>query len=184
MEKENPIQVKFTSVKECHAYLNTIGYKISKPSIYRHIADGKLNAGPWLSSDLARYAELNLKQAGSRVEVGRFPQGQQAAADRKMAAQAEHWEIKTKIMRGEYVERVAFERGLAQRALVFKNDIENFVRNYAGEMVALVAGDASRVPDLINFWLDESEKWLHRYSEDREFKVPSSVNFTNKETAK
>ncbi len=182
---------KFKNILEVVAYLKNEGWKISKSAVYQHRDQGKIRPqsdSGYLVKDVERYAWDWLKRAdgsGRQSKVEPIGQSDKREAEaRKVSAQAEHWEIKTKILSGEYVERVAFERGLARRATVFKNDIENFIRNNAGEMIALVAGDATRAPDLIEFWLDESEKWLHRYSEDREFELPpSSANLSKLENS-
>jgi len=171
-------------------FLKAAGWKVSKSAVYRHRDQGKIGPqvdGTFLISEVERYARDWLKMADgsggrnkSRIEPVAQREKKQAEA-RKIAAQAEHWEIKTKILRGEYVERVAFERALARRAAVFKSDIENFIRNNSGEMIALAAGDATRAPDLIEFWLDKSEEWLTRYSENQEFELPAEVDIDNLE---
>jgi Asp-tRNA(Asn)/Glu-tRNA(Gln) amidotransferase A subunit family amidase len=169
-------------------YLKTAGWKVSKSVVYRHRSEGKIGPqsdGRYLPADVERYARDWLKQvdgSGGRSKVEPVEQREKKQAEaRKLAAQADHWELKTKIMSGEYVERESYERNLAQRAAVFKRDIENFIRNYAGEMIALVAGDATRAPDVIEFWLDESERWLARYAEEAEFELPAAVDLTRLE---
>ena len=173
------------NILEVVEYLKAAGWKVSKSAVYRHRDQGKVGPqadGGFSVVDVERYARDWLKRLDgsggrSKNDVEPVEQREKKAAEaRKVAAQAEHWEIKTKILRGEYVERVVFERALARRAAVFKSDIENFIRNYAGEMIALAAGDATRTPDVIEFWLSESEKWLARYAEDMEFELPAAVD--------
>jgi len=169
-------------------FLKAAGWKVSKSAVYRHRQQGRIGSqgdGGFLVADVERYARDWLKHldgSGGRSRVAPVEESDKKAAEtRKVSAQAEHWEIKTKILRGEYVERAAFERGLAKRAAVFKNDIENFIRNYAGEMISIANGDATRAPDVIEFWLDKSEKWLARYSQDKEFELPAAVDMTRLE---
>ena len=173
------------NILEVVEYLKADGWKVSKSAVYRHRDQGKIATGGdglFLMADVERYARDWLKRldgsGGKRAnDIDPVEQREKKAAEaRKVAAQAEHWEIKTRILRGEYVERVAFERALARRAAVFKSDIENFIRNYAGEMIALAKGDATRTPDVIEFWLNESEKWLARYAEQQEFELPAAVD--------
>ena len=38
-------------------------------------------------------------------------------------------------------------------------------------MVSLVAGDETKIPDLIDYMMDQSEVWLGRYAKTLEFKV-------------
>ncbi len=172
------------NIPEVVTYLKDAGWKVTKSTVYRHRDQGRIGPQPnglYLMVDVERYAHDFLKRAdvsgGSRSKVVQVEQREKKAAEaRKVSAQADHWEIKTKILRGEYVERAVFERALARRAAVFKSDIENFIRNYAGEMIALVGGDATRAPDLIESWLEKSEQWLARYAEEREFELPAAVD--------
>lgn len=175
----------FKNLLEVVDFLNSAGWKVSKSAVYRHRSQGKIGPQPdgsFAVADVERYARDWLKRvdgSGGPSNVESVEQRDKKQAEtRKVSAQAEHWEIKTKILRGEYVERVAFERGLARRAAVFKSDIENFIRNNAGEMIVLVGGDATRAPDVIEFWLDAAEKWLARYAEDKEFELPPAVDVT------
>lgn len=175
---------KLKNLLEVVEYLKGAGWKVSKSAMYRHRDQGKIGPqddGGFLVADVERYARDWLKRldgsGGRKSTVEPIEQRDKKAAEaRKVKAQAEHWEIKTKILRGEYVERAAFERALARRAAVFKSDIENFIRNYAGEMIALAKGDATHTPDVIEFWLDGAEKWLARYAEDQEFELPAAVD--------
>jgi hypothetical protein len=174
-------QIKFKSILGVMRYLQEKGYKVSKSAIYRHRDEGKLKAdidGYYTKDFIFDYAKNYLRmQDGSAPAIKMADRDhKQAAEARKVKAQAEHWEIKTKIMRGEYVERVAFERALARRAAVFKSDIENFIRNYSGESIALTGGDATKTPDLIDFWLFHAEQWLARYAENVEFDLPQMVD--------
>jgi hypothetical protein len=161
-------------------YLDSLGYKATTSTIYRHRDVGKISPqsdGLFNTNTVEQYAAVFLKKKdAARISPTADATDKDVSTARKMAAQAEHWEIKTSILRGEYVERAAFERGLARRAAIFKSDIENFIRNNSGEMIALVAGDATRAPDVIDFWLNESEKWLARYSENQEFELPAAVD--------
>ena len=65
-----------------------------------------------------------------------------------------------------YVDKSIMETVLAQRAAIFKSDIENFIRSHASEMVHLAEGDDLKIPDVIAFWLEKSELWLGRYADD------------------
>lgn len=181
---------KFKNLLEVVQYLQASGWKVTKSTVYRHRDQGKLGPladGFFERSDIDRYARDWLKRLdGSGSDPGKSHQEQNAKSEaetRKVSAQAEHWEIKTKILRGEYVERSAFERALARRAAVFKSDIENFIRNNSGEMIALVAGDATRSPDLIDYWLEHAEQWIDRYAEDKEVELPAGIDLQRFESA-
>lgn len=81
--------------------------------------------------------------------------------------------MKASILEGRYVEKGLFERELARRAAVFRNDIENFCRSQVPGIINLVAGDAAKAPDLIDHMLAQAENWLGRYAEEKEFRLPA-----------
>jgi hypothetical protein len=98
-----------------------------------------------------------------------------AAETRKMEAQASMAEVKTRAIEGFYVERSAFEHALAFRAATFKNDLENWVRADASNIVRLCGGISEKTPDLVDYMLDQAQEFLARYAEDRPFPVPVPV---------
>jgi len=152
-----------------------LGYKISIPSAYRHISEGKLGRPPFSSIGLRQYGDLYLKRKSGTPSSSETTEDATASA-RKLAAQAEVWEIKAQILRGEYVERSIHERALAMRAARLKSDGENDFRNNASEAVRLVDGDITKLPDLIDWLLQLLETWLDRYSADVEFDLPAGVD--------
>jgi hypothetical protein len=68
--------------------------------------------------------------------------------------------------------------------MVFKNDIENFCRSHSPEIVRLCKGDQNFISDITEYLLEQSENWLNRYSELREWRVPISVPETSDEDTK
>ena len=94
-------------------------------------------------------------------------------ADRRKAiAQARHWEVKTKILEDQFVDREWAEMQLAARAMVLKSDMENFFRSRAPEIIAKCDGKQEFAPDMIEYLLTNLEAWLGRYSQPIEFNVP------------
>jgi len=161
-------------------YLRERGWKISKSPAYRHKEDGKIRPqtdGAFLISDVEKYAKHFLKRndgstGGPSRKAVAAQSEKQAAEIKKAAAQARHWEIKTRIMEGQYVDRSEFERALASRAMLYRQDEENDIRSGAIEIIQLVDGDPEMVPDLIEFMLKRMEKRLGRYSKPgREFLI-------------
>ena len=93
-------------------------------------------------------------------------------ADRlKAIAQAKNWELRNKILDGEYVERSGVERQLAARASIIKSDMENFFRSRIGDLITMCEGDQKYSPDIINYMLSNLEAWLGRYAQPIEFDV-------------
>jgi len=184
------------NVIEVMRYLVDLGWKISKSPLYRHRDQGHLRPqedGTFLIVDVLKFARKKLKRldggpgaGGDKIDepvTGQLPKKYQVVAEKAIAetkkakAQAEHWDIKTKILQRQYVERDKFDSALAARALVFKSDWENFFRSRAGEIVGIVEGNAQLIPDLIDYLLDNLEALLNRYSEEnKEFKVDIDAN--------
>ena len=174
---------------EVVTYLKGQGWKVSKSAVYRHRDQAKIGPqsdGGFLIKDVDRYARDFLQRtdgSGKRVKVQpAAAREKQSAEARKVAAQAEHWEIKTRILRGEYVERSVHERALAMRAARLKSDGENDFRNNASEGIRVVDGDMTKLPDFIDWLLQLLENWLDRYSEDVEFDLPAAVDMSRFET--
>ncbi|MCU0589873.1 MAG: hypothetical protein MUC33_01415 [Desulfobacterales bacterium] len=181
---EKPEALK--SILEVVRYLEGLDkYRVKQATVYRHRDQGKLRPqsdGTFLVKDVERYAGTFLKLKDGSGGLKMRPASPAVADDkaaaeaRKVSAQAEHWEIKTRILKGEYVERSAFEAALARRAAVFKSDIENFIRSSSAEMIKLVSGDDLKAPDVIEYMLEASERWLARYSEDAHHELPESID--------
>ena len=66
---------------------------------------------------------------------------------------------------GLYVPKADFDRALAQRALLFKQDLKNFAHAAAPEICATVDCDHTLVPDLILLLLRKFEDFLDRYAQ-------------------
>lgn len=175
-----PVNEKtFKGIPAVVKYLHDQGWKISERTAYNH-RDRRLllprKDGKYYQTDLDRYAAGGNIQRLDGVRNAGDPDNvsneKQLAETRKVIAQAEHWELKTKIAKGLFVPRDAFERELAQRAMIFKTDAEAFCRTQAAMIIGLVAGDKDKTPDLTEFMLGAVAGWLNRYSADREFTVP------------
>ncbi len=138
------------------------------------IALSEIPFGAFRIADVEKYATIFLKRLdGVKADLTDAIQQEKSRAEAdKLKAQAEHWQIKTAVARGLYVEKDAFERELARRAAVFRSDIENFIRAQAVGIINLVAGDATKAPDLIEYMLAHAEDWLDRYAGEKEFTVP------------
>ncbi len=159
-------------------YLNLQGWRAGKSTVYKHLKEGKLRPhsdGSFLLSDVEKYAIAFLvrKNGSVSAKLDQLQKDRLDAAKRKEIAQARHWEIKTNILEGEFVPKDFFERELAKRAAVFKSDLENFARSESAGIINLVAGDAGKGPDLIEYMLARIGRFLERYAEEKEFAVPS-----------
>jgi hypothetical protein len=160
-------------------HLTRLGWKIKKSAAYKAQHEGKIRPqadGSFLVADAERFAETFLRRLdGGQKAADRLESLQQeklVAEVDKTKAQARHWAMRAETLSGAYVPRELFERELARRAAIFRNDLETFASAEAGGIVSLAAGDVGKIPDVIEHILGRVEAFLARYSEDRKFEVP------------
>jgi len=167
------------NVAAVRRYLKNKNWKISKTQIYEHVEQKKLkrnDEGYFSISVVNKYALKYLKKTdGSKPSKAHaeVQERKYEAEVRQYVASAELKEIKAGILKGDYVRKGDFERALAERALLFKRDIENFCRSKPTDIINLVDGKKEKIPDLIEYLLKETAAWLNCYAVDREFKVPA-----------
>jgi len=166
---------KLKNIPAVIAWLDEQGWKISQSAAYKHKKEGKLRPGAdgWFSVPVVeKYARQWLQRKDGLPPSGEELADEKARAElEKLRAQARHWETKTRKELGELVERADWDRELAARARVFKNDMENFIRVEASELIRLVDGDPDKTPELIEYYLKRAEDWLNRYSQPKTWKV-------------
>lgn len=190
-DKKNKSETILRTVADVHKYLENHDWKISKTQLYEHVDQKKLkrsNEGIFSMSAVSRYALKYLRMAdGSKPSkaLADIQERKYEADTRQAVANAEMKELKISILKGEYVPKDSFEIALAQRAMIFKADIETFCRAKAPDIISLVTGDfepllaqraKDKIPDLIEYMLAESAGWLNRYAADREFIVPAAAS--------
>lgn len=162
-------------------YLAQQGYRVSKSSVYNHRAQGKLiehREGGFDVEEVERYASNHLKRPGDPVlaepeQAQGVAEAKAAAEARKAAAQATHWETKTQQLLGNLVARDEFERQIAARSALFRSDMEQFCLSIPGEVVAVVGGDPTKIPDLQQFLTRRMSAVLGRYAREAVFKTES-----------
>jgi hypothetical protein len=153
---------------------------VSKSSVYNHRGQGKLVEHPeggFTVEEVARYAENYLRRTGEPVvadpeQAKGVAEAKAAAEARKAAAQATHWETKTQQLLGNLVPRDEFERQIAARSALFRSDMEAFCLSIPGEVVAVVGGDPTKIPDLQQFLTRRMAAVLGRYARESVFKLP------------
>jgi hypothetical protein len=163
MAKQKPLKNLLSVIK----YLEANGWQVSKSAVYRHRKAGLIvpDVGKQFSIKLVnQYAHNHLTKFKADDKPDKVtllpPTVKQITGD-------QIWVAKAKVEEGNYIKKDLFERSLAQRAAIFKSDIEAFIRSYASEMIHLVDGDDVKTPDLIDFWLEKSAVWLGRYTDAR-----------------
>lgn len=162
-------------------YLKDLNWKVSKSLAYKHRDEGKIKAQPngnYRLSDVEKYASTHLKKAdGSKPDDLLMNLAEEKARVEldKEKEKLINLQNKNKMFAGAFVPREAFEKELAKRLAVLKSDGENFFRGGAEKTIAIIGGDPTKAPDLIDYQLDAFWNWLDRYAADREFKVPAQA---------
>ena len=180
-DKIDKNETTLQNVASVHKYLKNHAWKISKTQLYEHVEQKKLKReddGTFSISKVDKYALKYLRRADGSMPSKALKeiQTRRYEADvRQLVAGAEMKEIKTTILKGDYVRKDAFELALVERAMLFKHDIETFCRSKAAAMVDLVGGDKEKIPDLITHLLDQTAIFLNHYSENQEFHVPAQT---------
>jgi hypothetical protein len=179
IDKHDAVDESFSNVADVHKYLKAHGWKISKTQLYQHVDEKKIKRGDngkFEISSIDKYALKYLRRLdGSKPskDLAKIQERRYSAELRAAEAGADMKETKVRLLKGEYVEKGEFERALAQRAAIFKNDLESFCRSQAPAIISLVGGALDKTPDLIEFMLDKTAEWLNRYADERDFTVPA-----------
>jgi hypothetical protein len=159
------------------------GWKTGKSKVYADAKAGRLRPekdGTYAIKAVQKYAAAYLRQLGSagRRDASTLDDLAETKARSEaeiLASKALIFKSKADAASGLYVLRDEFDKALAQRAAIFKADLEGFCRGRASEIINLVSGDAVRIPDLIEYMLSRMEEVLARYSEDKPIDVPALV---------
>ncbi len=164
----------FKTQLDAAAFLRDQGFKISKSQFNRDVQARKVakNAdGNFEEGALMGYAAAHLdpiaqaeNRALSDATVGRLT----ADAELKRYT-AERARLKLAKEQGELMPRAEHEEELSARALFFKSEIESFGFRKAGEIIALVHGDESKLPELMRWWDDNTADWMDAWAQDRDF---------------
>jgi len=160
-------------------WLKNHGWKVSKSKVYADAKAGRISARPdgsYSLKSVQTYAGNCLKQKGSAGQRDEMMSGiatdrAKAEAD-KLRHQADMAELKLRLAQGKFVQKDYFDIELSKRAAIFRSDLEGLVRSKASDIVSLVTGNPTRIPELIEYLLLEVEHVLARYSEDRPVEVP------------
>lgn len=128
---------------------------------------------PWQMSKNTPTPILRKKKKNAPLPSGNQSMG---LAERKIEAEtckaeahAEYWQTKNAQMLGELVPRDEFERQIAARSALFRSDMESFCMSIPNDVVAMVNGDATKIPDLQEFLLRKIANVLGRYAFDPVF---------------
>lgn len=167
----------FKTQLEAVDYLKSQGYKVEKSKFNKDFKAGRVPRTPdglFEAGALLGYAGAHLQPAAKAEDsAGAKAAVQRSTADARLKdIQAARQELKFQREQGLLMPRVEHEQDMAARALFFKAEIESFIYRRAGEIIALVAGDETRQPRLVEWWAEATADWMDAWSADREFSIP------------
>ena len=175
-----PDQKSLSNLAEVIEYLTSQGWKAGKSTVYKHHKQGMLRSrddGSFDASVVDKYAAVCLKRRDGIQDdrIDKLQRERLVAETRKSIAQAEHWEKKTQIFTGSFVPKDQFEQELSKRAIIFRNDLENFCRTEAAGLISLCDGNLEKTPDVTEFMLDKINVFLSRYAQEKDYPVPEAI---------
>ena len=143
--------------------LKTAG-KIPSQFIKKEKRNGKLV--DMISTDFVKwYQENHTRQKPGPPSS--MPQGMQAeklkAEVSRLILQAKKLNMEIEEKQGIYVLKSDYEKALAERATIFRQDLESMARAKSHDIVSIAGGDPEKVPDVIDYILKLVYKFLERY---------------------
>ena len=170
-------QAAFASIAEALEHLKAVGWKITRPSLYRHHQEGKLIArdGVFRRQDVDRYAKTWLKRADTgRRQRDDIDELQRKKADgevKRLNLEIEQRKLILERDAGRLVPREQMEIELAGRAAVLDAGLKHWVHANAMEWVRLVSGEVHQAGALIRAMVQSLDEHINNYAAPRDYRV-------------
>ncbi len=166
----------FRTRMEVLRYLQAEGWDIQKSALYNHHAQGKIPSEPdgsFARAAVERYARNYLRRVGqgSNATDEALARRKQEASIKADEARAEMLRLKMERDAGASVPREWAEQQIATRARLLRADMLNWVRMYIAELVELVDGKPSLIPDALVWSEKHVETWLDNYARAGEIRL-------------
>jgi len=167
----------FPSILAVSKFLNASGWKISTKTVQKHFNMSRFarnKDGVFDVAEITRYAKNHLprKESGATTQETQDLSTARAIYEtRRIAAQAQMWEMRVKAEKEKWMPREEFVREVTARAIIFKSDLENFARLEPERIIDLVGGDHEKAYELEEYLLDRFEIMLDRYAQPGEVRV-------------
>jgi len=167
----------FPNVLAVVKHLKEQGWKIEKSKAYQDKKERLLVPradGKFTLSDINNYiilARLQRTDGTSGIDNDRMIQERAQVELDKAKIELERSTRKNKLEAGLYVPRETFEQELTKRAARLTADAENYARSSVEKIIAIVGGDPTKGPALLEYQMDAIADWFNTYSADREFSV-------------
>lgn len=166
----------FGGAVEVLKFLQDEGWKIARATLYQHIKASKLRPEPdgtFTLKAVRAYARAHLQLMATRQK-----QEDEDLQRKKLQVDIEVMEEKLKRERfkreaedARLMPREDVSLELAARAVVQDHEWTRVIQSRAGEMIALVEGEAERSSELVRFLLAAKDKVLSEYASTRTWHV-------------
>ncbi|MBW2024386.1 MAG: phosphoribosyltransferase [Deltaproteobacteria bacterium] len=166
----------FKNTLEVYEYLKN-EWKVSKSTIYNHVKkEGKLRPekdGTFSLKAVQKYARtwLRPKELTLKLDDEELRRTREKLELAFREEQVKIAKLKRQREEGLLIPRADFELELAARAGVLMAGFEAMIHEKAGEIIELVGGDTSKLPNLIRFLHDAYGELMNEYASTREFHV-------------
>jgi hypothetical protein len=121
-----------------------------------------------INTDFVEYYKSKRKKSTvteNAMPASELQQQKLKAEVAKLILQSQRLKHQIAEQEGKYVEVEQHEYDLAQRAIIFKQDLDNLARSKTPELVRITGGDVKLIPDGIQFMLEQIQIILGRYAQ-------------------
>ena len=178
MSKDEGAEKIFSNLAAVLKYLEDQGWRITRPSLYRHHKEGKLPpeaSGTYKQRAVDKYAKTFLKLAatGKRLrETSDNLQRQKLDEELKnLRLKNDREKFNYEKDRGLYVPKDQMEVELATRAGILIAGLKHWVQTRAADWIAAMTGDSKRVGELINMMSIDLDGHINQYASNKEYEV-------------
>ncbi len=173
---------RFSTIADVLNYL-AAGWRVTKPSLYRHQKQGKIQPQPdgtYSQNDIDRYARTWLKQKSTGKKVSqRMDELQRKKLEQELQILTLDYERKkfqnekdTK----NFIPREQMDIELAARAGILDEGLKHWVQSRAADWIRTADGDTKKVGGLINLMNRDLDEHINSYASTREYQVVFESN--------
>lgn len=171
-------ELNFDNLADVLRYLEGQGWRITRPSLYRHGKEGKLLAGTggaYKQKAVDRYAQTFLKLAatGKRIQQTSDNLQRQKLEEelKNLRLKNERDKFNYEKDRGLYVPKNQMDIELAGRAGILIAGLRHWIMSNAAHWIAVTGGDHKKAGELSNMMTNNLEEHINSYATNREYEV-------------
>ncbi|MGE4519532.1 MAG: hypothetical protein AB7E04_08505 [Desulfobacteraceae bacterium] len=165
---------KFKNIKAVLDFLKTNGFKIEKSKIYEDAKEGLLRVQKnksVMGIDVKLYSGTLKRDGSADPEPAELTAEKLKKESLKLDLQNEKLQFELDKEKGKYLPRSDFERELAARAAVLDSGIRHSLSLKVQDIIALVGGQLSKAPDLIDYIDKIIDESMNIYATTQTFQI-------------